>query len=168
MIVDCTWGHEAKLDEVFFEPCMLLYYQDTFGRYDDLAITLVDGDLCSLYPTETARLMTLSSVPFTPLGKFENSEAARAVLRGVTRDDVEERRRLFEQQMATFLPGFEEGLEFVGPQLSIKTKVEGASADRSCQVFQRDRLVTVLSGKVDTIFFALSAVVEILAASSDI
>lgn len=168
MIIDCTWGHEAKLDEVFFEPCMLLYYEDTVGRYDDLAITLVDGDLCSLYPTETSRLMTLSSVPFTPLGKFESAEAARAVLRGVTVDDVQERRTLFEEQMAAFLPGFDDGLEFVGPQLSIKTKVEGASADRSCQVFRRDRLVTVLSGKVDTVFYALSAVVEILAASSEI
>ena len=62
-IVDCTWGHLGGMPaRVFFEPTILLYYEaeDPFP-----AITLVDGDLGSIYPTEDPNIYTLSSVPHT-------------------------------------------------------------------------------------------------------
>ncbi|QPG93803.1 hypothetical protein C2857_002722 [Epichloe festucae Fl1] len=57
---DATWGHHSRPSvEVIYEPTLLLYYQ---GPVDFHAVTLVDGPLCSLYPTEVPGLYTLSSV----------------------------------------------------------------------------------------------------------
>ena len=48
--------------------------------------------------------------------------------------------------------------EYVGPQLSVKTKIYGKSDDRSCSVEYNDKCITVMSGKIDTIFHAMEQV----------
>lgn len=48
-----------------------------------------------------------------------------------------------------------------GPQLAIKTKPVGAYDDRSCQVVRRGRVFSVMSGKIDTIFFAMERILEL-------
>lgn len=163
-IIDCTWGHAQILPGVYYEPCLLLYYQDGDNRYRDHAITLVDGDLCSLYPTDTKDLLTLSSVPFTPLGKYATSVEAVLRLRSITADEIEFKRKAFEDQMNYYLPDFLDGLEFVGPQLSIKTKPHGSSANRSCRVWSHNKVITVLSGKIDTVFHAFDQVISLIRA----
>jgi hypothetical protein len=49
-------------------------------------------------------------------------------------------------------------------QLAIKTKPEGRADDRSCTVFQQGRVFCVLSGKVDTIFFATERILALIEA----
>lgn len=163
-IIDCTWGHAQTMADVYYEPCLLLYYRDLHQRFQDMAITLVDGDLCSLYPTDTPTVYTLSSVPHTPLGRCATSSEAEARLLEVDACEVDLKRQLFEAQMNSYLPGFTEGLEFIGPQLSVKTKPLSASADRSCRVWSDEAVITVLSGKIDTIFHAFDRVVSLIEA----
>ena len=43
---------------------------------------------------------------------------------------------------------------FVGTQFSVKTKITGASDDRSCYISRNGRVIKVLSGKIDTIILA--------------
>lgn len=54
---------------------------------------------------------------------------------------------------------------FVGPQLSIKTKPVGTFDDGSCHVLQNGRVFTVLSGKIDKIFFAVERILSLVEAS---
>lgn len=162
-VVDASWGHFAGLDmDVFYEPTLLLYYE---GPKDFPAVTLVDGPLCSIYPTEVEGLYTLSSVPHTPLGRFTSADQARACRDAVSADLVNLKRRDMEAQVARYVPGFSDTFRFVGPQLSIKTKPVGAFDDRSCHVLQNDRVFTVLSGKIDTIFFAVERILSLVEAS---
>ncbi|WP_238122738.1 MULTISPECIES: FAD-dependent oxidoreductase [unclassified Xanthobacter] len=165
-VIDCTWGHKTRVPmDTFYEPTILLYY-DTKEKFP--AITLVDGPLASIYPTESEGLYTLSSVPHTPLGIFTSSDGARECLKGVSADLVGQKRALMEEQISANVPGFRDAFEFMGIQLAIKTKLRGRSDDRSCYVFQDGRVFSVMSGKIDTIFFATERILSILEAEHSI
>lgn len=159
-MIDASWGHLAGVEiESFYEPTLLLYYE---GPPDFPAITLVDGPLCSIYPTEIQGLFTLSSVPHTPLGRFKTSVEARSARDAVSSSDVARKRALMEDQVCRYVPEFRDIFKIAGPQLSMKTKPVGASDDRSCNVFKNGQVFTVLSGKIDTIFFAVERILSYL------
>lgn len=151
-VIDATWGHLTRpAIDCIYEPTMLLYYEAA-DRFP--AITLVDGPLCSVYPTEDPHVYTLSSVPHTPLGQVRDPAAAIALRDGVTGETVQAKRAAMEAQIMRNLPGFRDHFGFLGIQLSIKTKPTGAADDRSCYVERRGRRFIVMSGKIDTIFHA--------------
>lgn len=162
LLVDATWGHRTGLPmRFFYEPTILLYYEtdDPFP-----AITLVDGPLCSIYPTEDPGLYTLSSVPHTPLGRFDDAQEARRVRDSVTAATVAQKAQAMEDQVSRYVPEFRERFRFVGPQLAVKTKPVGRFDDRSCYVFRRGRTFSVMSGKIDTVFFATERILAAIEA----
>ncbi|KAF1970089.1 hypothetical protein BU23DRAFT_467322 [Bimuria novae-zelandiae CBS 107.79] len=163
-VVDATWGHYARPPDVqvIYEPTLLLYYE---GPPDFPAVTLVDGPLCSVYPTEEPGLFTLSSVPHTPLGQFDTPVEARAVRDSVDPQVVAAKRALMEEQIELYLPAFPTLFRYVGPQLAIKTKLIGAHDDRTCQVTRRGRIFSVMSGKIDTVFFATERILSMIEGS---
>jgi len=162
VLVDATWGHRSGLPmRFFYEPTILLYYETDLPFP---AVTLVDGPLCSIYPTEDPGLYTLSSVPHTPLGRLDSAAAARHVRDNVSAATVAEKAQLMEDQISRYVPEFRERFRLVGPQLAIKTKPVGKFDDRSCYVFRRGRVFSVMSGKIDTIFFATERILAAIEA----
>lgn len=161
-LIDSTWGHLTDIDyNCFYEPTLLLYYRlKGDGPYP--AITMVDGPLCSVYPTQESDIYTLSSVKHTPLGKFSTSDDAKQRLRSFTADEVREKTKLMEMHIKKYIPDFCDEFEFDSPQMSIKTKLLGDHDDRSCYVQTDDRVLSVFSGKIDTIFFAAQKVRDYL------
>jgi hypothetical protein len=158
--VDATWGHFLRpLMDVHYEPTILLYYEGPEGYP---AITLVDGPLASVYPTEDSKVYTLSSVIHTPLGRFDSPDEARQCRDGVAGSLVSGKREVMESQITRYLPSFRETFRFLGPQLSIKTKPVGGYDDRSCYVFHDQRIFSVMSGKIDTVFFALQRILSLM------
>ena len=166
-VIDTTWGHFTKCQiDVIYEPTLLLYYELIDGDFP--AITFVDGPLCSVYPTENPKIFTLSSVPHTPLGQFHSSREAVRHLSTVSRSQVAIKRQLMEDQISFYVPSFNSRFRFIGPQLAIKTKPIGALDDRSCYVHQKERVFSVLSGKVDNIFFAAEQIIEKISMSDEL
>jgi hypothetical protein len=164
-VIDATWGHFTRPPiDLYYEPTLLLYYE---ANPDFPAITLVDGPLCSIYPTEDPGLYTLSSVPHTPLGRFEIAEAARHALDAVDTGLITQKVELMEAQITRYVPGFKEMFRFIGPQLSMKTKPTGSFDDRSCYVFKAGRVFSVMSGKIDTIFLAVERILWFIEATPD-
>ena len=125
---------------------------------------MVDGPLGSIYPTEDPSLFTLSTVRHTPLGRFTTGAEAGAALAAVDRDLVAAKVKAMEEQMVAYVPAFRDVFRFVGPQLSIKTKPTGSFDDRSCYVFREGRIFSVMSGKIDTIFFAAERILSAIEA----
>ena len=161
--IDATWGHLFRPPiDLYYEPTILLYYK---SKSPEPAFTLVDGPLCSIYPTETQGVYTLSSVPHTPLGRFVTPDEATARLKDINGDLVAQKRRAMEQQIRENFPSFTERFTFEGIQLGIKTKPTGSYDDRSCHVYQRGRIFSVMSGKIDTIFFATERILSLIEAA---
>jgi hypothetical protein len=164
-VIDATWGHFGRnLPSTFYEPTLLLYFEAPAGMP---ALTFVDGPLYSIYPTEVDTIYTLSSVPHTPLGRLKSSEEARHVRDRIDSDKIEAKRRLMVEQAQENVPDFPDIFRFIGPQISIKTKPIGNSDDRSCYVGRDGRVFTVMSGKIDTIFFATERILSMIEADQD-
>ena len=169
-VIDTTWGHLFKPPfEIFYEATALFYYKLKAplanGRW---ALTLVDGDLCSIYPTEDPEIYTLSSVRHTPLQRFDTSAAAMDFIGGGEHADLDARRRLMEEEMGYYVPAFRDLFEYVAPQISMKTKPIGKQDNRACTVNRRGRLLSVMSGKIDTIFEAAEIVLSQIATEPSI
>lgn len=165
-IVDATWGSLSPIKHpVFYEPTLLLYYRSNIGSY---ALTMVDGNLCSVYPTDRPDIYTLSSVTHTPLGRFDSMEEARFYLDTIDEDTVSQKRMLMEKQVLKYMPDFCEKFEFIEPQLSVKTKIIGSTDDRSCYVEKYGRKFVVMSGKIDTIFYASETILSMIEAENEI
>lgn len=161
--IDCTWGHLTKPNQpCIYEPTLLLYYKLKDNQAAFPAFTLVDGPLASIYPTEDRSLFTLSSVPYTPLGRFATAAEAVAVRNSVDTEIVFGKRAQMEAQIMEYIPNFLDMFEFADIQRSIKTKPQGASDDRSCSVSKDGRIISVMSGKIDTIFTASERVLGLL------
>lgn len=153
--IDSTWGAlpvQASRD-LFYESTILLYYEYV-GDGVFPALTLVDGQLWSIYPTETPRIYTLSSVPFTPIATYATKQEAYDDLTTVGDALVREKIQLMEQQVKTYFPTFNEHFKYIGPQFAIKTKPRGKVDNRSASVLREDRCFHVQSGKIDNIFQA--------------
>jgi hypothetical protein len=162
VLVDATWGHRAGVPmHFFYEPTMLLYYE-TDDHFP--AVTLVDGPLCSVYPTEDPGLYTLSSVTHTPIGRTDSAAEARRIRDTVSSAMVSEKVASMEDQISRYLPEFRDRFRFVGPQLAVKTKPIGNFDDRSCYVFRRGRTFSVMSGKIDTVFVATDRILAAIEA----
>jgi hypothetical protein len=164
LVIDATWGHHTKVPmSVIYEPTVLLYYETkTFFP----AITFVDGPLCSIYPTENPNVYTLSSVPHTPIGKFATAAEARQAKNSVNSEVITQKIKSMEEQVMHYVPTFREHFRYLGPQTSIKTKPVGGYDDRSCYVFREGNIFSVMSGKIDTVFFAVDRILSSLQAST--
>lgn len=161
-VIDCTWGHSGGVSGVFYEPTVLLYYECLDVDMWDWSLTLVDGPFWSLYQTEVPGLFTLSSVPHSPLGAYDRPESARQRYSAVTAAEIETRRRQFEKQAIAHFPTLLEKFVYAWPQLSIKTKPYGRADHRHCEVKKDGNVIRVLSGKIDTVFYASGRVLEIV------
>ena len=73
---------------------------------------------------------------------------------------VNKKVRKMEEHIRQYIPSFNDHFRFVGPQLSVKTKPFSESGDRSCSVYRDGRVFSVMSGKIDTIFFAADEIVR--------
>ncbi|WP_206933524.1 FAD-dependent oxidoreductase [Roseococcus thiosulfatophilus] len=159
-VIDATWGHHHRPPiDVYYEPTMLLYYE---AKAPHPAVTMVDGPLASVYPTEDKDVFTLSSVVHTPLGRFSSSAEAVACRNAVNSELVDRKIRAMEDHISENLPAFRDNFRYIGVQLAIKTKPVGNFDDRSCSVFQDGRIFSIMSGKIDTIFFATERVLALI------
>lgn len=152
-LVNTTWFGFRPLPskrEYWYEPTLLFYYETP---RTDLAITIMDGPFCSLYPCGDGRA-TLSSVPFTPLGRFATAAGAKGRLDAITTAEVDALRHAMEEQVQRYYRDFSEDFSFAGVQRSVKTKLATGSESRACFVDQIDREIWVFSGKIDTVFTA--------------
>lgn len=150
--IDATWGAIDSFKDVFYETTILLYY--TANVSDFSAITLVDGDLWSIYPTDVPNQFTLSSVTHTPIGIFSSKELAYNSMSALSNIEIERKRMLMEEEVKEYFPNFEKCFTYNSPQLSIKTKHVGKTDDRHAVVFRNQKVFSICSGKVDNIFQA--------------
>ena len=164
-VVDATWGHHHRPPiDLYYEPTLLLYYE---AKHPHPAVTLVDGPLCSVYPTEDPTIFTLSSVPLTPLGRCSSAAEARVIAAATGGATVAAKAAAMEAQISRYVPHFSDVFRLMGPQFSVKTKPTGLYDDRSCHVYRDDRVFSVMSGKIDTIFFAVERILALIEAVPD-
>ncbi|MDD1827102.1 FAD-dependent oxidoreductase [Photobacterium sp. ZSDE20] len=162
-VIDCTWGtgRSIKGIDYFYEPCIYFYYRKKSGL--DFALTIMDGEHYSLYPYHSD-IYTLTSVKNTPLGQTRIFNEALVMLNSSKQDSelIKSKRAQFEKEYSHFQPSFLDDFEFEGVEFSMKTKVISATDFRGCIVKEDNRIISVFSGKIDTLHIAENKVFEVI------
>ncbi len=153
-VIDCTWGKLLPSDEFFFEVTHLGYYRCLNKKYLNYGLTYVDGSLCSLYPTEIEDVFTLSSVSYTPLFKSEILDEANSFMEDITEEVLVQNSEKMEAQMQKYFPTFLENFKLESHQISMKSKIKGLNDPRDCRISKKGNVISVFSGKIDTLFIA--------------
>ncbi|MEZ9259975.1 FAD-dependent oxidoreductase [Vibrio splendidus] len=161
-IIDCSWGTARKIEGLsyFYEPCIYFYYRKK-SKEEEFALTIMDGKHYSLYPYYDD-IYTLTSVEHTPLGQYDHINDALVKMAGCKNNNklTREKQYLFEKEFSTFYPEFLECFEFVSCEFSLKTKIHSATDFRGCIVQKADQIISVFSGKIDTLHIAEKAIFE--------
>jgi nucleoside-diphosphate-sugar epimerase len=153
----------------FFELCLTLIYEDQWKDRPEMALTVMDGELVSLYPMKDGspgRKVTLTSVKYSPLKKSTSLEELQALSKasGLVHLLIE-RRQKFEELISHYYPFFHQRYTYQSYFLSYKTKPMEASDNRECFTdLVAPRVIDVWSGKINAIFDAETMVARLIGA----
>lgn len=161
-VIDCTWGKLKLFSESFYEVTHLAYCQIVNPEKQQIALTFVDGDLFSLYPTENPEIFTLSHVTHTSLFKSKNFNEIENYMNELTKPYLESNFYLMKRDLVHYYPDFEHNFKYVGDQISIKTKFDADNDPRDCRIIHKENLISIFSGKVDTLFVAEEYILKII------
>jgi len=165
--IDCTYGQLAArlLGEIRYEVCLTLVYKrkDKNVLHMHHAFTIMDGPFTSLFPCfedyadatgDLNRLHTLTHVQHTHLKRFDSFAEAQAYAQAFSEADAQRMRPLFEEGILRFLPTFLRDYTYHDYFISYKTKTTGGADGRETVCSTNGRTISVMSGKVNTIFLA--------------
>lgn len=151
-VIDCTgqkFYNNSNWD-ILYEACLVLLYE---GNKNHSAITVMDGQFFTIYPYED-NLYTVYSVQYSPLSTPTGIGWVKGRLDYLSENQVEYQRGKFETCVLYNYPSFLDQFKYVGYYKSIRTKRADSTDSRKCEVSEQDKVIQVLAGKVDHIFYA--------------
>lgn len=148
LLLDCTYNqlNLHKSNYVYELTLSLLYEKkESFG-----AITVMDGNFCSLYPRE-GNIYTLTDVQYTPIKKSVNFNEISS--HTVTEKDIDILREKMESKMSVYFCTFLEKFTYMSYFLSYKTKSISNSDSRNICINKiSPHILSVNCGKIYGIF----------------
>ena len=152
----CSFDAEA-IDR--YEPCITTLLEGP----TDKAVTVMDGRFPSIYPwDEEAGLCSLTSASLTPFSKTCRTWTdAKAVLDGLSHQDIADRMVAMLAQMAHFWPAAADLYKIADFRLSIRAMPRSGADARLVDVVQTgERVLRVRAGKIDAVFRAEALIKE--------
>jgi hypothetical protein len=152
LIIDCTNNSlpNQKKSNEFYELTVSYIYKNKitpeFG-----ALTLVDGKLFSIYPYYD-NLFTVTDVELTVLKKFKSLKRLNEFKKKIDKKFLSQKVSLLENKVCFFYPNFLDEFEYQTFMLSVKSKVENKSDDRSPVIKVEDNLLSIFTGKIQGIY----------------
>ena len=159
LVINCTNNVLNPVrNNYFYELCLILKYKKTKKTSFD-ALTLVDGELFSIYPFNK-NFYTLSNVKYTPVKKFENYNELLIFKNNFTlnKSHIES----FENDVFYFYKDFKKSFKFEDYIISIKTKNKNAASNRNPVILKEDNLVSCYTGKIQGIYYIEKYITDIL------
>jgi hypothetical protein len=157
-LFDCTYfqltNNILKQPDVFYELCISFLYKQKNYSKSMYAITIMDGPFLSLYPYNIdSRVYSLTDVEYTPLIKTNNIEDVYKLKNSITDEDIAIINKSFEDKVIKYIPNFKQDFFGYGNYLSIKTKPNLLSDDRSLIYIKvNDSIHRFSGGKITGIF----------------
>ena len=158
-VIDCTWGGVGFEKDHYYEPC--IYFIAKSQHYKNMGLTLMDGDLFSIYPCDSVN-HTVTHVKHTPLGRFKTQEMAREFIRESKNNEdlIIAKKESFTSAIEEYFPTFSKEFEFTDVRFAVKTKVTGDLDSRYVTILRDKNVIKVNSGKIDTVFDAEALVMR--------
>jgi hypothetical protein len=146
LIINCTNNLlSPKEDNSFWELCILLLYKKIDNTSFN-ALTLVDGNLFSIYPY-VDDLFTVSHVTYTPHIKgYSPSEVLNKTV------DLKYVINNMEEKIKFFYKDFSSHFKYVDHFTSIKAKTLNKSDNRFPLMLRQNNIINCFTGKIQGIF----------------
>lgn len=150
--IDCTFCANDGAGVHRYEPCVTALMEGPTNR----AVTIMDGPFPSIYPwNESLMLSSLTSARYTPLGRFATHAEASAVLKKISKQEVDQQCANMVGQIASFWPESRELYRLVGAKLTIRAQPRSGADARLVDVVKvGERTLRVRAGKIDAILHA--------------
>lgn len=159
--IDATFAANDPAGVDRYEPCLTVMLEGPTDR----ATTIMDGQFAGLYPwNESLDLSTLTSAKLTPFSKTCRTYGeAKALLNGLSVQDIAARSDAMFDQMAYFWPAVKDLYRIVDFKTAIRAMPRSGADSRLVDVHRRDDgVITVRAGKIDAIFDAERMVQDLL------
>lgn len=166
-VVDATYLGltDVNYPSVTHEITMMGQFEsnhDLFG-----ALTLIDGPLWSIYPTQNRSLWSVSHVLHGVLEQFDNMKDANHFISQNEKNlQVTEKLSEMTSHILSYVPTLESDLQTLIPKfITRKIKPMGNAANRQAEVIKMsEKLLVVQQGKIDAIFDAEASLLDQLQA----
>lgn len=142
-IFDCTYG-QLKCPEGFFSESFLSFVYTKINKTLFDALTVMNGEFYSIYPYYS-KLFTVTGVKEGIIDMEEFEELGKESY-------ISKRKKKLENKIMSDYSSFLDNFKYSTYFISNKTKPVGNTDKRSTSIMQHGNIITVCSGKIDTVF----------------
>lgn len=155
-LINIKCKHEACLVPRYYAEKNSAFYNKSVG------ITIMDGEFCSLYPSDDKNLFTLSNVKLTPFIKSESLFDLEKNLLNYKKENFEKICLDIFNHSSKFLKL--NNMKYNDFYIAKKTKILNDSGDDSRYSFvkNKDNYIVIFSGKISVVAQILNKILEIL------
>lgn len=152
LVINCTnnFLNQKKNKSHFYELTISFLYEKVNQDFFD-SLTLVDGSLFSIYPYKN-NLFTVTDVEITPLKKFKKIETLLQYEKKIDQLYVLNKKQKIEKKILSIYPDFLKNFKFESYYLSVKSKMENESDDRSPVIEKDGNVINIFTGKIQGIY----------------
>lgn len=157
--IDASYGGLSPLKGVIYEATLIAGFSANALPFG--ALTLVDGPLFSIFPTEKEFFFSFSHVQHSVLGQFDSRVALNEFLQQNNSLLIEARVGLMREHARAYLPTLQSELDGLAPYfVQRKVKPVGLSDGREVRVSTYGRHASILGGKIDAVFAASEEITD--------
>lgn len=152
IVLNCSYNSiNLSNKECIYELTIsLIYERINFNKSFD-SLTLMDGDLFSLFPRDISRnLYTLTHVKYTPILKTNNIKEIENYI--FDQEKLENIKKKIINEVVIYYEDFEDEFNFKDFFLSYKCKSISKKDSRDCQIIEDKNIISVHCGKIIGIF----------------
>lgn len=154
-MIDCSSQqiiNKFKIKNLLFEYCLLMIYKT--NKLSHPAITIMDGPFFTLYPWDN-KSFGLYSVRYSRVISNKNyTNLKKLVKNKVNAKYLNNIKKKIEKNFSYFYPDFKKNFKFIKFLKSYRTIIKNKNDDRDCKIFEKNKYIGIVSGKIDHIFFA--------------
>jgi hypothetical protein len=151
LVINCTNNqiNDLKNDSFYELTISLVYRKINTTSFD--SITLVDGDLYSIYPYGD-NLFTLTDVKLTPIKKFNSFNDLKQFKNNLNEKFIKKYIKKFESRVNKFFPNFKQFFEYDSYFTSVKSKKYDNSDNRYPIINKNNNVINCFTGKIQGIY----------------
>ena len=160
-IIDCTaCTLETSYDKnILYEPRITLLYKSNIKNF---ALMFMDGPFWSIYPQSEDKY-TIGSVIHSRISNgLKSFEEANNLITSFGKVDLENKIINFETQILNDFRKFKEYFNFYGYYLSLATLFDSKDDERPFKLYNNNKIISILGGKIDTVIKAGNKIKEIV------
>jgi len=152
LVIDCTNNHLGLIQDQnnFFELTLTLIYEK-IKDIDFDALTMVDGNLFSIYPY-TENKYTVTDVTLSIIDTFKTVQELSTYKNTIDDKFIQERVKLFEDKILKYYPRFTNNFKYNSYFLATKSKHVSESSSRFPVIVKNNNVISCFTGKIQGVY----------------